>query len=95
MDCVIFQIFNTVLSISSKNVPPTYILPKRIENIISIKIKSGYYLEFLSPETMEFLKNIENKITKDKNDENKFYLEITGVILVHGKFKVYIYNCSK
>ena len=66
MDCVIFQIFNTVLSISSKNVPPTYILPKRIENIISVKIKSGYYLEFLSPETMEFLKNIENKITMMK-----------------------------
>ena len=41
----------------------------RIENGITFKIKSGYYLELLTPETMKLLGSTENKITKDKNSE--------------------------
>ena len=48
----------------------------RIENRITVKIKNGYYLELLTPETMELLGSTENKITKDKNGENVPHLEI-------------------
>ena len=55
----------------------------RIENRITFKIKSGYYLELLTPETMKLLGNTESKITKDKNGENVPYLEIVESVLVH------------
>ena len=44
------------------------------------KIKTGYYLELLTPETMKLLGSNKSKITKNKNGEN---LEITEVVLVH------------
>ena len=40
----------------------TYV--NRIENRITFKIKSGYYLELLTPETMKLLGSTESKITK-------------------------------
>ena len=46
----------------------TYV--NKIENRVTFKVKDGYSLEFLTPETMKLLSNIENKITKDKNSEN-------------------------
>ena len=46
------------------------------------KIKKGYYLELLTPETMKLLGSTGNKITKDKNGENVPYLEITEVVLI-------------
>ena len=55
----------------------------KIENRITFKIKAGYYLELLTPETMKLLGSIENKITKEKNGENVPHLEITEVVLVH------------
>ena len=55
----------------------------KIENRITFKIKNGYSLELLTPETMKLLGSTENKITKDKNGENVPHLEITEVILVH------------
>ena len=39
----------------------------KIENRITFKIKSGYNLELLTPETMKLLGSTENRITKDKN----------------------------
>ena len=54
-----------------------------MENRIAFKIKTGYYLEILTTETMKFLGSTENKITKDKNGENVPHLEITEVVLVH------------
>ena len=47
------------------------------------KIKIGYYLGLLTPETMKLLGSTKSKITKDKNGENVTYLEITEVVLVH------------
>ena len=55
----------------------------RIENRITFKIKNGYYLELLTPETMKLLGSTENKITKDKNGENVPNLEIVELVLVH------------
>ena len=42
----------------------------RIENRITFKIKSRYYLELLTPETMKLLGSTESKITNDKIGEN-------------------------
>ena len=47
------------------------------------KIKSGYYLELLTPETMKLLGSIESKITKDKNGDNVPHLEAVELVLVH------------
>ena len=55
----------------------------KIENGVTLKIKNGYSLEFLTPETMKLLGSAKNKITKDKNDENVPHHEITEVVLVH------------
>ena len=55
----------------------------RIENRITFKIKTGYYLELLTVETMKLLQNTEKKVTKDKTGENVPHLEITKVALVH------------
>ena len=59
----------------------TYV--NRSENRITFKIKSGYYLELLTPETMKLLGSAESKITKDKNGENVPHLEVVELVLVH------------
>ena len=58
----------------------------RIENRITFKIKNGYYLELLTPETMKLLGSTESKITRDKNSENLLHLEIVELLLVHCNF---------
>ena len=55
----------------------------KIENRITFKIKSGYYLELLTRETMKLLGSVESKITKDKNGENVPHLEVLKLVLVH------------
>ena len=55
-----------------------------INNIkTQLLLKLGYYLELLIAETINLLGSTENKITKEKNDENVPHLEITEVMLVH------------
>ena len=54
-----------------------------MENKIPFRIKTGYYLELLTPETMKLLESTKSKIIKDENGENVPHLEITEVILVH------------
>ena len=49
-----------------------------IENRITFKSKPGFYLELLTPETMNLLGSTESKISKDKNGENVSHLEITA-----------------
>ena len=46
----------------------TYI--NKIENRIEFKIKTGYYLELLTPETRKLLGNTKSKIIKNKNGDN-------------------------
>ena len=55
----------------------------KIENRITFKIKVGYYLEILTPETMKLLGSTKSKIAKDKNGENVLHLEITELVLKH------------
>ena len=63
--------------------PSIKIYVNKIENRITFKMKTGYYLELLTPETMKLLGSIKNNITKDENGENVPHLEITEVVLVH------------
>ena len=63
--------------------PSIRIYINKIENRITFKIKSGYYLELLTPETMKLLGSTESKITKDKNGENVPHLEVVELVLVH------------
>ena len=55
----------------------------KIENRITFKIKTGYYIELLTPETMKLFGSTKSKINKDENGENVPHLEINEVILVH------------
>ena len=64
--------FEYILKKHSENVdnPSIRIYVNKIENRITFKIKSGYYLKLLTPETMKLLESTKSKITKDKNGEN-------------------------
>ena len=64
----------------------------KIENRITFKIKTGYYLELLTPETMKLIGSTESKITKDKYGENVPHLEITELVLLHCNFVNYDYQ---
>ena len=77
--------FEYILKKHSERVdnPPIRLYVNRIENRIKFKIKSGYYLELLTPEIMKLLGNAEIKITKDKNGEIVPNLEIVELVLVH------------
>ena len=55
----------------------------KIKNIIMLKIKTGYYLELLMPETIKLLKTTKSKLTKNKNGENVHHLQITEAVLIH------------
>ena len=63
--------------------PSIIIYSNKIENRITVKIKTGYYPEILTPETMKLIGNIINNINRDENDKNVPYLEVTEVVLVH------------
>ena len=77
--------FEYILKKHSESVdnPPIRMYVNRTENRITFKIKSGYYLELLTPETMKLLGSAECKITKVKNGENIPRLEIFELVLVH------------
>ena len=64
------------------NNPSIIIYVNKLENRITFKIKTGYYVEILTPETMILLGSTKSKITKDKNGKNLPHLEITEVVLV-------------
>ena len=63
--------------------PSIRIYVNKIEKRITFKIKNGYYLELLTPETMKSLGSTVSKINKDKNGENVPHLEIVEVVLVY------------
>ena len=69
----------------SENVdnPPIRIYVNGIENRITFKIKSGYYLVLLTPETMKLLGSNESKITKNKKGENVPHLDVVKLVLIH------------
>ena len=63
--------------------PSIMIYVNKIENRITFKIKTGYYLVLSTPETMKLLRSTKSKITKGENSENVPDLEITEVVLIH------------
>ena len=77
--------FEYILKKHSESVdnPPIRIYVNRIENRITFKINSGYYLELLTPETIKLLGSAESKIIKNKNGENVPHLEVVELVLVH------------
>ena len=77
--------FEYILKKHSESVdnPSIRIYVNRMENRIAFKIKSGYYLELLTPETMKLFGGAETKITKDKNSENVPHLEVVELVLLH------------
>ena len=63
--------------------PSIRIYTSKIENRITFKIKTRYFLELLTPKAMKLLGSTISKITKDENGEDLTYLEITEVVLIH------------
>ena len=61
--------------------PPMRIYVKKRENRFTFRIKTGYYLQLLTPVTMKLFRSTKNKIMKDKNGENVPQLQITKVVL--------------
>ena len=77
--------FQYILKRHSESVdnPQIRIYVNKIENRITFKVKSGYYLELLTPETMKLLGSAESKITKNENGENVPHSEVVELVLVH------------
>ena len=48
----------------------------KLKRIITFMINKGYYLELLTLERMKIFRSTKSKITKNKNGENIFNLEI-------------------
>ena len=63
--------------------PPVQIYPNKIKNRIVFKIKAGYKLELLTPETMKLLGSTKKDVDLDKNSENVPKLESVEIVLVH------------
>ena len=65
--------------------PPIQIYPNKIKNkiVFKIKIKTGYKLEQLTPETMKLLGSTKKDVDKDKDGEDVPKLESVEVVLVH------------
>ena len=63
--------------------PSVQIYPNKIKNRIVFKIKTGYKLELLTPETMKLLGSTKKDVDKDKDGENVPKLESVEAVLVH------------
>ena len=63
--------------------PPIKIYPNKIKNRIVLKIKNGYKLELLTPETMKLLGSTKKDVDSDKNSKNVPKLQSVEVALVH------------
>ena len=55
----------------------------KLENRITFKIKTRYYFEILTLETMKLLGSTKSKRTKGENCENVHRFEIAEIVLVH------------
>ena len=63
--------------------PSIKIYSNKIKNRMVFKIKNGYKLELLTPETMKLLGSTKKVVDKDKKGENVPKLEIVEIVLVH------------
>ena len=62
---------------------PIQIYPNKIKNRIIFKVKTGYKLELLSPETTKLLGKPKKHTDEDKNGKDVPKLESVEVVLVH------------
>ena len=65
------------------NNPLIKIYVSKIENRITFKIKTGYNLKLLTPETMKLLGHTKSKITKNENGKNVRCLQINEVVIIY------------
>ena len=63
--------------------PPIHIYTNKIKSRIVFKVKSGYKLELLSPETIKLLGSTKKDVDKDIDGEDVPKLESVQVVLVH------------
>ena len=63
--------------------PSIKIYSNKIKNRIVFKIKNGYKIELLIPETMKLLGSTKKVVEKDKNGENVPKLQSVEVVLAH------------
>ena len=63
--------------------PSVQTYPNKIKNRIVFKIKTGYKLELLTPETMKLLGSGKKDVDKIKDEENVPKLESVEVVLIH------------
>ena len=88
MDHILYQIFKIIFEYIWKKYnekidnPSIRIYQNKFESAVTFKIETGYYLELLTPETTKLLGSTENRMTKDKNDENAPHFKITELLLV-------------
>ena len=81
---VIHDYFEYILKKHSESVHNSSIriYVSKTENRITFKIKNGYYLELLTPETMKLLGSNVSKINEDKNGENVPHLEVVELVFI-------------
>ena len=72
-------------------IPPVETYPNNIKTRNVFKIKTGYKLELLTPETTKLLKSTKKDIDKDKDGEIVPKLESVEVVLVHCNLAKYDY----
>ena len=63
--------------------PSIKIYSNKIKNRIVFKIKNGYKLQLLTPETRKLLGSTKKVVDKDENSENVPKVESVEVVLVH------------
>ena len=87
MDHILYQLFKIILSISSINTkqwllnnPPIKIYVNKIKSMITLKIKTLYYLKLL---TVKLIGSTKHKIIKNEKGQNTPLLEIIEVVIVY------------
>ena len=63
--------------------PSIKVYPNKIKNRIIFKVKTGFKLELLTPETMKWLGSTSKDADKDKNGKDALKLEFVEVVLVY------------
>ena len=73
--------FENILKKHNSNIdnPSIRVCVNKIENRITFKIKTGYYLELLTPEATKLLESNENKITMITNKIQEPYIHLLQI----------------
>ena len=69
--------------------PSIKIYVNKVENRITFKIKTGYYLQLLTPGTMKLLGSTKSKITKDENSGNMPHIVLVHCNIVNNDYQHY------